>query len=242
MHVRLLLAAACFVHGFIAMPALAARTPLSEERDFAPQAALSMAPNRSLFGTRETFEGDAARFAQWKSMIVRSEAEFSHADHICASSRDRNCTPREWADLIAQVTPLPLREKIERVNAAMNRHPYVPTYVNWHQSMYWETPFEFLARGGQCQDYAIAKYLLLRQAGVPASAMRMVVVRARSLGLDHAVLAVYVDGEPMLLDNLRYDIIPASAAASYAPYYSINETGWWLHTGPGAVSAAWARR
>ena len=38
--------------------------------------------------------------------------------------------------------------------------------------------------------------------------MRMVVLRDTAINLDHAVLAVYVDGEPQLLDNLRGDIVP----------------------------------
>jgi len=102
--------------------------------------------------------------------------------------------------------------------------------------MYWETAFEFLRHGGQCQDYAIAKYLLLREAGVPANLMRMVVLRDAAIGLDHAVLAVYVDGEPMLLDNLHAGIVPASEASNYHPYYSINENGWWYHFGGQAMT------
>jgi predicted transglutaminase-like cysteine proteinase len=108
--------------------------------------------------------------------------------------------------------------------------------VNWHRSMYWESPFEFMRYGGQCQDYAIAKYLLLRAAGVPADAMRMVVLRDAAISLDHAVLAVYVNGEPLLLDNLRGDIVPARNVSYYHPYYSINENGWWSHFGGQAMT------
>jgi predicted transglutaminase-like cysteine proteinase len=102
--------------------------------------------------------------------------------------------------------------------------------------MYWETAFEFLHYGGQCQDYAIAKYLLLRAAGVPADQMRMVVLRDTAINLDHAVLAVYVDGQPQLLDNLRNDIVAANSVSDYHPYYSINENGWWYHFGGQAMT------
>ena len=73
--------------------------------------------------------------------------------------------------LIDQLKGHDLREQIEMVNQAMNRHPYITTMQNWHRSMYWETAFEFLRYGGQCQDYAIAKYLLLRSAGVSNEAL-----------------------------------------------------------------------
>src|SRR5436309_645079 len=61
------------------------------------------------------------------------------------------------------------------------------------QANYWETPFEFIRKNGQCQDYATTKFLLLRAAGVPNDAMRLVVVHDIERDLDHAVLVVYVE-------------------------------------------------
>jgi predicted transglutaminase-like cysteine proteinase len=232
---RCLVALAIFALGAFALPAFAGRIPDAQKREFIFPGPFGFAPDPALFGTHEIFEGDTARFGQWTGMLQRSAAELRGADHLCAAPDDTHCTPREWAALVGELKALPLRQKIARANAAMNNHAFVSTAVNWHRAMYWETPFEFLARGGQCQDYAIAKYMLLRQAGVPAAQMRLVVLHAAALNIDHAVLAVYVDGAPLLLDNLRRDIVPASAATAYQPYYSINESGWWLHTGPGAL-------
>jgi len=45
-------------------------------------------------------------------------------------------------------------------------------------------------------------------------------------GFDHALLAVYVDGEPLLLDDLRSDIMPASSVSDYRPHCPINGNGW----------------
>ena len=232
---RRVVALAILVVGGFALPAFAAQSLYSQERIFSSNGTLGLAPNPALFGTHEIFEGDTARFGQWTAMLQRSAAEFRGAARLCAAPDDANCTPPEWAALVGELKALPLRQKVERANAAMNRHPYVSTAANWHRVMYWETAFQFLARGGQCQDYAIAKYMLLRQAGVRAGEMRLVVLHAATLNIDHAVLAVYVDGVPLLLDNLRPDIVPASRATTYLPYYSINESGWWLHTGPGAL-------
>jgi predicted transglutaminase-like cysteine proteinase len=223
-------AIAFIAHCLLAMPAFAARTP-STERDVAPPPALGFAPNPALFGTHENFDADTSRFAQWNDMMRRTDAEFGAGDHTCTARGQVHCVPQEWSELIAALRPMPLRQKIEYANAAINRHPYVTTAANWHRTMYWETPFQFLERGGQCQDYAIAKYMLLRQAGVPAAALRMVVLRATAIGADHAVLVAYVGGEALLLDNLRSNVISADAETSYRPYYSINETGWWLHIG-----------
>jgi len=217
----------------LAVPSFAALTPAT---DSSYEENYSYAAQEPLFGSREVYSQSTWRFKQWTDMLARSDAEFEDAQRICTSQGDTHCVPAEWQALVDQLKGLDLRQQIALVNDAMNRHPYVPTMQNWHQSMYWETAFEFLRYGGQCQDYAIAKYLLLRAAGVPASRMRMVVLRDTAISLDHAVLAVYVDGAPQLLDNLRRDIVPASSVADYRPYYSINENGWWYHFGGQAMT------
>jgi predicted transglutaminase-like cysteine proteinase len=201
----------------------------------APKPALA-SPHIGLFGTREVFSPDSSAFYKWNGMLQRFAAEQRTAS--CPPTPASTCVPAEWRALVESLKGLGLRAKIDAANAAINRHPYVPSWVNWRESNHWETPFEFLRKGGQCQDYAIAKYLLLRAAGVPAERLRLVVVRDTRLGLDHAVTVVYVDGEALVLDNLRRDVVPASSVHDYQPYYSINEEGWWLHRGPNARYAA----
>jgi predicted transglutaminase-like cysteine proteinase len=139
------------------------------------------------------------------------------------------CEPREWRRLVGLLSPLDLRAKLTAVNSLVNRYPYTPSAANWQEPNHWETPFEFLAKSGQCQDYAIAKFMLLRAAGVPNELLRVVVLRDRRLGLDHAVTVAYVEGEALMLDNRIPDVVPAASVLHYQPYYSINETGWWLH-------------
>ena len=224
---------ALFAASMGTLPSFAARTPAT---DSSYEENYSDAAHESLFGSSEVYSQGTRRFKQWTAMLARAAAERKDARHVCSSRRDTQCVPAEWQTLIDQLRGLDLRRQIAGVNQAMNRHPYVPAAANWHRSMYWESPFEFLRRGGQCQDYAIAKYMLLRAAGVPADLMRMVVLRDAALGLDHAVLAVYVDGAPLLLDNLRSDIVAASSVHDYHPYYSINENGWWTHFGGQAMT------
>jgi predicted transglutaminase-like cysteine proteinase len=202
----------------------------------ADQQALLSPSHAALFGSREVFSPDNSAFFKWNGMLRRYAAE-RHAT-ACAPGFSRDCVPAEWRALAESLKGLGLWAKVEAANAAINRHPYVPSWVNWHESNHWETPFEFLRKGGQCQDYAIAKYLLLRAAGVPKDSLRVVVVRDTKLGLDHAVTVAYVEGEALILDNLRRTVVPASSIREYQPYYSINEEGWWLHRGPNARYAA----
>jgi predicted transglutaminase-like cysteine proteinase len=204
---------------------------------FAPTAG-AVASEPALFGTREVYSRDSSAFYKWHGVMERFAAEERRAAACPRGPAELCRSEAEWQALVQSLQGLDLRAKIDAANAALNRHPYVASAANWHESNYWETPFEFLSRGGQCQDYAVTKYLLLRAAGVPAEQLRVVVLRDTRLGLDHAVTVAYVGGEALLLDNLRSAVVAAESVSEYQPYYSINEQGWWLHRGPNARYAA----
>ena len=183
----------------------------------------------ALFDTRETYSPAIDRFYKWTGMLQRWAAERGSATTPCALGQTAACEPREWRRLVDLLTPLDLRAKVAAVNSLVNRYPYTPSAVNWREPNHWETPFEFFARSGQCQDYAIAKFMLLRAAGVPDDLLRVVVLRDQRLGIDHAVAVAYVEGEALMLDNQIPDVVPVTSIHHYQPYYSINESGWWLH-------------
>ncbi len=183
----------------------------------------------SLFGTHEIYSSSIGRFYKWTGMLQRWTEERRDARQVCMLGQATGCEPRAWRQIVDMLTPLDLRAKIEAVNSLVNRYPYTPSAANWSQPNYWETPFEFLAKSGQCQDYAITKFMLLRAAGVPNELLRVVVLRDRRLGLDHAVTVAYIGGEALMLDNQIPDVVPVSSIHHYQPYYSINESGWWLH-------------
>jgi predicted transglutaminase-like cysteine proteinase len=226
-----LLAAFAFAAPPAAPEAVAGAFPAAgRERDAAPRQVLG------LFGTREIYSPDIAAFDKWTGMLARFRLEQAKAQRGCATKAE--CEPAEWRQLLGELHGLDLRAKLDRVNAVVNRHPYVASQRNWGESNHWETPFEFLRKSGQCQDYAIAKYLLLRAAGIPAAQLRVLVLRDTLLGLDHAVAVAYVEGDALLLDNQIGAVVPADSVRHYQPYYSINEAGWWLHVGPNARYAS----
>lgn len=124
-----------------------------------------------------------------------------------------------------------LHQKLNLTNTALNRYAYSSDAHLWGQEDYWATPAEFIARrGGDCEDFAIAKYMALLEAGVPVGQMRMIHVQATELGQAHMVLGVYPvgGGEPLILDNLRDDIVPLSQRPDLEPVYSFNHASMWL--------------
>ncbi len=114
------------------------------------------------------------------------------------------------------------------VNTLANRIPSVSDQEHWGQGEYWATPAEFVAsNGGDCEDYAIAKYAALRAAGVPAANLRLIYVKALTAQRieNHMVLAWYPSpgAEPLILDNLEQRVRPASERQDLVPVYSFND-------------------
>jgi predicted transglutaminase-like cysteine proteinase len=183
---------------------------------------------RELSATINADAPNLGSFRRWNEVIARFDQQ--RRDPAAACSLATAACPREqWARLVAALRGLPLRERVLHVNAVLNRVPYVPAQRNWGVAGYWETPYEFLARGGQCQDYAIAKYLALEESGVSTDALRFVVAYDQLSGFDHAVDVVTVDGAQLVLDNQVQDVTPAMGNQRYRPYYALNDRGWWAY-------------
>lgn len=144
---------------------------------------------------------------------------------------------RAWEKLMSDARPLDATEKLRRVNEFFNRRVQsAEDQQIWGQSDYWATPMETLAKGrGDCEDFTIAKYFTLLNAGVPNDQLRLVYVRARiggpasSITQAHMVLAYYptADAEPLILDNLITELRPASRRPDLLPVFSFNSQGIW---------------
>lgn len=119
---------------------------------------------------------------------------------------------------------------LKLTNAFFNKIPYYSDQVHWGVEDYWATPIEMLGSfGGDCEDYAAAKYFSLREMGAQVGQLRMVYVRAIRRNEAHMVLAWYPtpDAEPLILDNLIGDIRPASQRTDLEPVYSFNDDDIW---------------
>ena len=127
---------------------------------------------------------------------------------------------------------MPMNKMVTRVNDMMNAKRYVTDKANYGKTDYWATPVEFFKKGGDCEDFAIAKYTALRALGVPENRLRIAIVQDLKKNIPHAVLIVYTDQGPMLLDNQIKTAMKADRVSHYKPIFSINQNAWWLHTAP----------
>ncbi|MGZ0078913.1 transglutaminase-like cysteine peptidase [Methylomonas sp. BW4-1] len=144
----------------------------------------------------------------------------------------------DWQSLIENGKSWPEAEKLERVNNFFNGNvEFVDDIILWQKTDYWAAPTEFLAKGaGDCEDYSIAKYFTLVEMGVDESKLRITYVKALELNQAHMVLT-YFDSPravPLVLDNLKPSIVPATQRSDLQPVYSFNGTGLWLAKSKGS--------
>ena len=131
----------------------------------------------------------------------------------------------EWDAMLESSKDETTLNKIKNVNDFFNKITYKTDLSHWRQKDYWATPFEFMGSGaGDCEDYAIAKYLALEYLGVPTSKMFLSYVRVKSSNEAHMVLTYFEtpSSEPLVLDNLRKTIQPASKRDDLIPVFNFN--------------------
>ncbi len=145
--------------------------------------------------------------------------------------RDARTRLLAWENLIRSDNSTSDLEKLEKVNAFMNKIPYGEDIDVWGVDDYWATPIEFLGIGaGDCEDYAIAKYFTLKAMGFADEKLNITYVKAVKLNRTHMVLT-YVNkpgDEPLVLDNLIDTIKPASGRQDLLPIFSFNGTNLWM--------------
>lgn len=157
---------------------------------------------------------DSHRFAeQWAGVLRRTAA---------------GPTPAAWHRLLAVLERPRTRAQLaalnRRINAAIRYRSDAEAH---HAADLWSTPAEALAHGGDCEEYAVAKFAALRALGVPDQQLRVAIVRdGRAL---HAVLAVRLAGETWILDNRVDAVVAARYRFRYVPLWSANSTAQWTH-------------
>lgn len=138
----------------------------------------------------------------------------------------------EWAALLNTPSQGRIQDTLKQVNQFFNaRMSFRDDIVVWKQQDYWATPIEFLRKGaGDCEDFALAKYFTLREMGVPANQLRITYVKALELNQAHMVVTWYSTPTaiPLVLDNLKTAILPATQRTDLLPVYAFNGEGLWL--------------
>jgi predicted transglutaminase-like cysteine proteinase len=100
----------------------------------------------------------------------------------------------------------------------------------------WTAPLATLAaRRGDCEDYAIAKYVALRKAGRAAQDLRLVLVNDLWARQHHAVVAARHGGRWLILDNRSDRLLEESEVGKFVPLFALDHEGVKLFASPYAA-------
>jgi predicted transglutaminase-like cysteine proteinase len=134
-----------------------------------------------------------------------------------------------WRALVAKTQHVSPERKLQLIHAEIQKVPYRLDLDATGSSDKWAHPLEFLHSGGDCEDYAIAKFKTLEAAGFPASDMRVVIVRNSATSGFHAVLVAFIDGQASVLDNLSSIVYQPAQQTTFDPICSLDRNSLWLH-------------
>lgn len=148
---------------------------------------------------------------------------------LCDGDRERCASPAalRLLAIIDQARSRDGRARLGEINRAVNLaiRP-VSDLAQYGEMDVWSPPLATFARGaGDCEDYAIAKYVALRQAGLAGGDVRIVILRDSVHNEDHAVAAARVEGHWLLLDNQRMAMVQDTDARNLRPLFVIDDAG-----------------
>ena len=165
-------------------------------------------------------------WVKWRALA----AELARDTAVLARCRkDMDTCPAEAQQLIAIIDVAHAktgRARIGEVNRAVNLAIRPVTDMAQHGvADRWSAPLATFASGrGDCEDYAIAKYLALREAGVTEADLRLLIVHDQRVG-DHAVLTVRQDERWLVLDNRHFNLVDAAESPNFVPLYAMGADG-----------------
>jgi predicted transglutaminase-like cysteine proteinase len=170
---------------------------------------------------------------QWKRILEQYDA--SKQSYLDCESAPFTCSSEyveQWQSFLSEIEYMEPLQKIENVNAWFNKLPYKQDNWVYDQSDYWASVPEFLEYSGDCEDFAIAKYLTLRQMGFEAENMWIALAYDIYSGTDHAFVIIQQDGESYVMDNRQNVIDAEKHSRRYRPHYLFNEQHVWVFDSP----------
>jgi predicted transglutaminase-like cysteine proteinase len=148
---------------------------------------------------------------------------------LCDGDRERCASPAalQFLAIVDSARARDGRARLGEINRAINLAIQPMTdLAQYGEIDVWSSPLVTFYRGaGDCEDYAIAKFVALQQAGISPDDLRIVVLRHTLSGEGHAVAAVRLDGHWLMLDNQRMAMVEDANVRNYRPLFVIGRSG-----------------
>lgn len=165
---------------------------------------------------------------KWRGVQARLDDEMVQLA-LCEGDRERCASPAalRFLSLVEIGRAREGRARLGEINRAINLaiRP-MSDLAQYGEIDVWSSPLATLTRGaGDCEDYAIAKFVALRLAGIPADDLRIVIMHDTIQGEDHAIAAARLDGRWLTLDNRRMAMVEDAYVRNYRPTFVIDGGG-----------------
>ena len=178
-----------------------------------------------IFGMEtEPVAGELA--AKWRAV----EADIDREQQVLARCRAQEACPivaQNLLDIVAEGAGRSGLARVGLINRAVDL-AITPTSdeAQWGVADHWSPPFETLqTHRGDCEDYAIVKYVALLQAGLSHNDVKIVILRNLLPKEDHAAVAARVDGQWLILDNRRLALVRDTEMVGSMPKFVLDEDG-----------------
>jgi predicted transglutaminase-like cysteine proteinase len=178
-----------------------------------------------LFGMEtEPVAGEVA--AKWRVV----EADIDREQQVLARCRTQEACPavaQDLLDIVAEGAGHSGLARVGLINRAVDL-AITPASdeAQWGVADHWSPPFETLqTHRGDCEDYAIVKYVALLQAGLSHDDVKIVILRNLLPMEDHAAVAARVDGQWLILDNRWLALVRDTEMVRSIPKFMLDENG-----------------
>jgi predicted transglutaminase-like cysteine proteinase len=164
---------------------------------------------------------------KWNRVKADMRAE-SEVFARCRANMD-SCpvAAKNFLAIVDQGRALTGRARIGVINRAINMaiEP-MSDMAQWGVPDKWSAPLEtFTTHKGDCEDYAIAKYVALIEAGIAADDVKLMIVHNTAAHEDHAVTAARLDGAWIILDNRWLKLVEDKAMPEAVPLFALDSEG-----------------
>ena len=202
-----------------ALPLLAPITASVTSRDSEP----TTADPAAIWSWAAMLSATSAKWADLQSRILAEKETLA----ACRSG-DRPCpaAARRFLSIVEHARQREGRARLGEINRAINLsiRP-MSDLAQYGVEDYWAAPLEALSSGaGDCEDYAIAKYVALEESGIAPADLQLEIVRDVKHKTTHAVVAVRYKDEWLILDNRTLRIVNAEET-HYYPLLALDHEG-----------------
>ncbi len=169
---------------------------------------------------------------EWEKLMANVQAAKRELEQCRQEPDQCNEAEQRFTTLVTAAASRQGRSRIELVNEKINGYVrYLPDEAQSGKADSWSLPVDASEQGsvnkrvGDCEDFVLAKYAALHQAGVPDDDLRMVLVYDSVAREDHAVLAVLEGDKWLILDNRWNKVVEDKELWQFKPKYVVEKSG-----------------